>query len=304
MKSEEDEGRFFQLHGIREHRRSLLALYQSLVEPARGGVPKDLGEHGDGAEIRIRSRRCVVARVDDLDISAAANDHFSLPVLHGFLCVGDRQHTVRPADRAEELAHSLQGFRFINPAAHEENRVVGLVILLEEGGQPLDVHVLDIAPIADGRFAVVVPVVRRRQHPLVEHGSRPILTGLEFVADNGHLRLEFCRGSLRIDSHPTVDHPVRFHPQGPTKVFVRGLEGFEIVGPIEGGLPIGTRAVLGQFLRDVRMGGRALEEHVLQQMGHARLAVVLVAAAHQVGDVDRDRRLAGVREKKHPQPVR
>jgi hypothetical protein len=51
------------------------------------------------------------------------------------------------------------------------------------------------------------------------------------------------------------------------------------------------------------MGGRALEQQVLQQVGHAGLAVVLVHRADQVGQVDGDRGLAGVGEQQHAQAV-
>ena len=59
-----------------------------------------------------------------------------------------------------------------------------------------------------------------------------------------------------------------------------------------------------QLLRDVRVLRRALEDHVLEQVGHARLAVALVAGANEVGDVDGDRRLRRVREEQHAQAVR
>ncbi len=47
----------------------------------------------------------------------------------------------------------------------------------------------------------------------------------------------------------------------------------------------------------------ALEQHVLEQVRHAGLAVALVARADEVGDVDRDRRLGGIGEEQHAQAV-
>ena len=44
-------------------------------------------------------------------------------------------------------------------------------------------------------------------------------------------------------------------------------------------------------------GGRALEDHVLEQVGHAGLAVALVPGADQNGHVDRDGRPRRLREK-------
>ena len=47
----------------------------------------------------------------------------------------------------------------------------------------------------------------------------------------------------------------------------------------------------------------SLEEQVLQQVGHARLAVILMPAAHQVGHVHRDGGFGWVWEKQHTQAV-
>jgi hypothetical protein len=51
------------------------------------------------------------------------------------------------------------------------------------------------------------------------------------------------------------------------------------------------------------MPGRSLEQQVLEQVGHAGLAVVLVARSDHVGHVDRHRRLGVVGVQQHLQAV-
>src|SRR5450830_1104195 len=59
-----------------------------------------------------------------------------------------------------------------------------------------------------------------------------------------------------------------------------------------------------QLLRDVRVLVRALEDHVLEQVSHAGLAIGLVARAHEVRHVYGDRLLRGIGEEKHMEAVR
>ena len=51
------------------------------------------------------------------------------------------------------------------------------------------------------------------------------------------------------------------------------------------------------------MGGRALEDHVLEKVGHARLAVALVPRAHEDGQVDRHLGAGRIGEQEHAQAV-
>ena len=51
------------------------------------------------------------------------------------------------------------------------------------------------------------------------------------------------------------------------------------------------------------MARRALELHVFEQVRHAVFAVALVARAHQVGDVDGNRVLRGIREQQLDKPM-
>ena len=64
-----------------------------------------------------------------------------------------------------------------------------------------------------------------------------------------------------------------------------------------------VRAVVAERLGDVRMPRRALEDHVLQQMRHAGLAVTLLPRADQHGHVDRHLGLRLVGKEQRAQAV-
>ena len=51
------------------------------------------------------------------------------------------------------------------------------------------------------------------------------------------------------------------------------------------------------------VGRRSLEDHVFQEVGHARLAVALVPRADQDRQVDSDLGTRLIREQEHAQPV-
>ena len=142
-----------------------------------------------------------------------------------------------------------------------------------------------------------MPEERRRHGMLEQHVEGKVLAGLEFVADHRHLGLEILLGN------EAVDHAIGFQVERPVQVFSARREGFEVVGPIERRRPIGPRPVLGQFLRNVPMLGRTLEDHVLQEVRHPGLAVPFISRSYQIGHVDSDLWLGSVRKQKEMEPV-
>ncbi len=151
------------------------------------------------------------------------------------------------------------------------------------------------APIV--RIAVVVPVEGRGLQPAPEHALRAVLAALEFVAHHRHLGVEVLLRDER------VDHPVGFHRERPVEILVGGGERLEIVGAVEEGRPVHPHAAAPEFLEDVGIRGRALEQQMLEQVRHPGLAVALVARADEIGDVDGRRRLGRVGEEQHLEAV-
>ena len=80
-------------------------------------------------------------------------------------------------------------------------------------------------------------------------------------------------------------------------------KGLKIVGAVGEGGAVEIHAALAQFDHDVALLGCAFEHHVLQQMRHAGFAIVFMAAAYQVGDVDGGGGLGGVWRQQDPQAV-
>jgi hypothetical protein len=75
------------------------------------------------------------------------------------------------------------------------------------------------------------------------------------------------------------------------------------VGAVEPGGAVEIHAALAELGHDVALRRRALEEHVLEQVRHAGLAVVLHPRADEVSDVDRGFGLRRVGEEQDPQAV-
>ncbi len=202
-----------------------------------------------------------------------------------------------PGDRAEGVDDEGERLRLVELAGHQQHRVVGLVIHPVERLEVLLLHVLDVAAVADGGSPVAVPVVGHALQAFQEHAERGILAHLEFVAHDGHLGRQVGLAD------EGIHHPVGLHLDGPPEVVVSGLDELVVVGAVEPGGAVGPGAALVELLVEVGVPGRALEHQVLEQVRHARLAVVLVAAADEVGDVHRDRGLGEVGEEQDLEAV-
>ena len=115
-------------------------------------------------------------------------------------------------------------------------------MLVIEGLQLVDRHVLDVALRADRQVAVRVKEICRAEHALERDDERTVLILLELVADDGHLLIEI------LTRDEAVRHAVRFEIDRPSEVRVRGRKGLEIIRPIEGGRGIERRAVRGNLV--------------------------------------------------------
>ena len=198
---------------------------------------------------------------------------------------------------AEVLGDVFKCFLFVELAGDDQHGVVGLVELLVEGPQVVDRHALDVGAVADGRLAVVVPFVGDGRHPLRQHALGRVLARLELVADHGELGREV----FGLDR--AVDHAVGLELDGELEVLVAGRQGLEVVGPIDPGRAVELGPALLHGPGDVGVGGRPLEDHVLQQVGHAGLAVALVPRADQDRQVDGDLGAGRIGEQEHAQAV-
>ena len=283
--------------------RGHLGLDESLVQATRRFVAEDVGQHVDGREVWVRPRGNVVTDHREGRVPSATQHRESLAVLHRF----DRvrlveqvallERPLRLGNRPEGLLDQLEGLLRLELSGDDEHGVVRLVVLPVERLQPVDRHALDVFLRPDGRAAVAMPQVGRGHHALEQHAERGVLSRLELIAHHRELALEVL---LRDEA---VHHAIRLELQGPRDVRIRGGHGLEVVRAIVPGAAVRSCAVRGELLRHVLVLGRALEHHVLQQVRHAGLAVAFVTRSDEIRDVDRRRRLRGVGEEEHVQPV-
>ena len=262
-----------------------------------GGVTHDLGQRGNRCGIRVAGGCCVVEQTQQWRITDAVHTHLARAVLRWVARVSRFQSAGRPRDRAKRGLHQRQRRSAVKLARNHQHRVVGLVIPAVKGLQIFNAHVLHIGARANRGFAVVVPIESRCCHALPEHPAGAVLARLHLVAHHAELGLQIA---LR---NAAIDHAVGFHLQGPAQVVIAGAEALKVVGAVVGGSAVKAHATSVELLHDVAARGRALEHQVLQQMRHAGLAIVLVAATHAVGHIDRGGGLGPIGREQHPQTI-
>ena len=248
-----------------------MLLDQALVQAPRRGVAHHDGQHFHGRKVGVRRGRAVVADIEQRRAADAPQGDGALAVLHGVERVELGQLARGLLDHGEVLRHPAQHLVGIELAGNNQRGVVGLVILAVERLQARDVDVLDVGSGADGVFAVVVPVEHRRQRLLVEDAPGAVFAALHFVAHHRHLGVEIFPGN------EAVDHGVGMPRQEPLQVVFVGGEAGEVIGAVEPGAAVGAQATLVELRPDVAVGRRALEDEVLEQVGHARLAIIFMA---------------------------
>ena len=130
-----------------------------------------------------------------------------------------------------------------------------------------------------------------------EHRLSPILAAFKLVADDGHLGREV----FRLDE--AVDHAVGFELDREFEIVVAGRQRLVIVRAVEPRRAVVFRPAILQRFRDVGKRRRSFEDHVLQQVSHARLAVPFVTRSDKDRQINRDGRLRLIGEEQHFQPV-
>jgi hypothetical protein len=258
-------------------------LHQRAVQAAGRGVAQDLHEDVDRRIFRMAAGDGAIERRDELLVADAAQGHRALAILRRLLGVERGQGARRLGDRAEMLGHQLERARLLEAPGDQQHCIVGLIPGAIERLQLVDRHALDVGALADGRIAIVVPRVGQLLQALEQHRAGAVLAHLEFVAHHGHLAVEVLARDAR------VHHAIGFHGERPVQVFRRGRDRLEVVGAVVRGRAVPARAAARELALDVGEVGRALEQHVLEQVRHAFLAVAFVARADQVDDVHGDR---------------
>ena len=239
----------------------------------------------------------MVGQGDRRDIPHPAQGDGAFPILGRFQCVGGLQLPGRAREGAEIFLHEVQRLGLLEPTRNHQDDIVRLVKLLVEGPEVFHRNLLNVTPVADRGLAVVVPVVCGGGQPLAKHPGRGIFTALKLVADDGHLRLQI----LLLDE--AVHEPVGLEIKGEFQIFIGRHQRLVIIHPVAGRASVELGAMLLKRLGNVRMPGCSLEDHVLQQVRHAGLAIPLLPGAHQHRHVHRHLGLRLVRHQQGPQTV-
>ena len=179
--------------------------------------------------------------------------------------------------------HHRERFRSVNLPADQQHGVIRLIVIAIKSLQAWHRYILNIGARTDGRFTIVVPQEHGRDDALGHDIDGTVFTNLEFIAHHRHFTRQIARANGRIH------HAIRFERQSPIEIFFARGKYFVIVGAISPGGSIPLRTALREFLGDLWVIFAALEQHVLQQMRHARLTIIFMARTNEVGDVDDNR---------------
>ena len=117
-----------------------------------------------------------------------------------------------------------------------------------------------------------MPLVSVGHDALHEDSVWRILARFKLVSHHSHFRKEI------LPSDETVAQSICLHGDSPIEVFFRSRKRFVVIGSIEVGRSVHVEhATLLELLVDIAVCRRSLEQHVFEQVRHARFAVPLMS---------------------------
>ena len=149
------------LEVVRLHRRCLLCLDQRFLQTTRRRITKYARQHVDRRKIGMRSRWDMVKRHHQLRTAGATNRRHTLAILGRLDGVRLIHHAAGAWNDAELFLNERKCALLVEVAGNHQHRVVRLIVLMIEGLQLLDRHILDVALRADGKVTVRVEQIRR-----------------------------------------------------------------------------------------------------------------------------------------------
>ncbi len=204
-------------------------------------------------------------------------------------------------NRAEILDHPFQGLRLVNIAADGQDGVVRAIPAQEKALQVFQVSPVEVFDPADHRPGVGMAVRVGRRH----HGFQGAAVGLvvhalaALVLDGFTLDFEFLLRD-RVQEHA---HAVGFKPQDRFQLV--GRNGLVVIGAVRVGGAVQRAAGLLDDLEVLLVADvlRALEHHVLKEVGEAGTARVFAVRADVVGHINMHQRVGAVLVEHHGQTV-
>ncbi len=205
-------------------------------------------------------------------------------------------------ERPEIFLDQRLGRRLVDVADDREAGVVGRVIQLEEILHVFELRRLDVGMRSDD-VGVVRMVLRKQlvEHRLVDDAVRLVLDALPaLVADDVLLVREIGL----IDHVEQVAHAIGFEPQPEFELVRR--QRFEVVRAIEVGRAVDVAAAGALDGAEVRVALhvlRALEHHVLEQVGETGAPRLFVGRPDVIPEIHRDQRQPVILGEDHVEPV-
>ena len=261
-----------------------------------------LADHLGVGVARLEDRRCQPRHRDPRQLDARGHDVPAFRGDRGRLGL-DRRHGGAPLQRSEVLLDQLLRRRHVDVADDRQARVVRCVVLTEEPSHVIQLHGLDVLVRSDDVAVVGMAFREQRLHErFFGESVRLVLDALAaLVADDVLLVRE--RGL--IDLLEQIAHAIRLEPQRQLELV--GRDRLEVVRAV-----VVRRAVhagrAGRFeqwkVRIRRDVLRALEHHVLEQVGEAGAPRLLVGRPDVIPEVHRHHRQPAILAQDHIQAIR
>ena len=152
-----------------EHSRRQLGLDECFVEASVRGLRNQATEKAKRCPIIVRGRGNVIAQTNGTDRSDAPQGDDPFAILGRFFGVGCVESTCRFRNGTEILLHDCQRFRLFKLTRHNEDDIVGLIVLGVKVLKFFDGYSFDVGTISDRRFSIVMPFISGRIDPLVQN---------------------------------------------------------------------------------------------------------------------------------------
>ena len=278
--------------------REAALIGQLPVEARCPSLGQDRRQQIERRRVRGAEIRHVPGDVHDRDLGARLlHDQPSLVDL-GRLDGGHRRRLRSPRDASEQAADAPEDLRRRDVPHHDQDGVVGSIVRVVERAQLRRSDPPDVLHPPDDGPPVRVRLERQRHH-LFRHEPVRIVLGARAPLLHDDLPL----GIDLLGIEEEVSHAVRLERQ--RQVHLVGGD----IDVVRGHVLARERIVLAAVLLDeagelsLAVGRRALEHHVLEEVGQPGRAGPLVARPDAVPDLDGDDRAPVVLQHEHPQAI-
>ena len=186
---------------------------------------------------------------------------------------------------------------FFKITSNHQHDVVDTVILFVEPLKLINWNSFDICSVANGRLAVIVPIICSGKHALTKDSNGIIFATLELISNNGHFRKQI------FPADKAVEQTVCFESDCKFKIITFTGKCFEVVGTIHPSGTIHNRATILQSLGNIGVKFCTFEDHMLKKVSHTTFAITFVPRTDKNRCINSDFRSGRIRVKKNLQSI-